>query len=107
MSHRSCCLNAEIAELPGRRIGATAGARGIVVTVDEHPMENAVIGVAHDQLAGTPARSAQVRDPLGVLEGLARDRVVLVGIATSQAPRRVRSTRTMTGLIGARRRTCI
>ncbi|HTS52319.1 MAG TPA: hypothetical protein VMH26_03510 [Burkholderiales bacterium] len=86
MSHRSCCLNAKIAELPGRRIGATAGARGIVVTVDEHPMENAVIGVAHDQLAGTPARSAEVCDPFGVLEGLARERV---------------------GLIGARRRTCI
>ena len=38
-----------------------------------------VIGVAHDPLAGTPARSAQARNPLGVLEGLARDQLAPVG----------------------------
>jgi hypothetical protein len=76
------------------------------VTIDEHPMKNAVIGVAHDQVAGTPARSAQVGNSVGVLEGLARNQRALVGHRDLPGTEAGAIDRTVTGLIGARRRAC-
>jgi len=61
-----------------RRIDVSEDAES-VLAVDELVVQHAVIGIAHDELAGMPLAGAAIRHTSGLVEGLAPEPVALIG----------------------------